>query len=171
MSVMIDSLAIARAPADAEPRQIRELFDAYGYIVLEGVLAEHDLAPVRTECEEVLDRLSHEWHRNGELSSPFADLEFALRLIAVVRETGVRYNDYLNIKIPPNIESEEAPIHTGPEVFKLLVDKRLLAAVEHFIGPEIYSSPVQNVRFKVPERCLRQLRLIVIKPRRVPWSM
>ena len=154
---VVDPSSIARAPADAGRDRILGLFDDYGYVVLDGVLGPQDeLQPVLDEFEAALDRLAREWHENGELSAPFDELDFGQRLIAVVRQTGVRYNDYLNIKVSPNIDSEDAPIHTGPAVFNLLINQRLLDAVEHFIGPEIYSNPVQNVRFKVPERYLAQ---------------
>ena len=150
----------SRLPADADRDNILGLFDDYGYVVLEGALRpKEDLQPVFDEFEEALDRLAREWHENGELSAPFDELDFEQRLIAVVRQTGVRYNDYLNIKVSPNIDSEDAPIHTGPAVFHLLINQRLLDAVEHFVGPEIYSNPVQNVRFKVPERYLEREEL------------
>ena len=40
----------------------------------------------------------------------------------------------------------------APRIFTLLRSSRLLDGVEHFIGPEIYSNPIQHVRIKVPER-------------------
>ena len=43
-------------------------------------------------------------------------------------------------------------MHRGPAVFNLLRSPRLLNGVEHFIGPEVYSNPIQHVRIKVPER-------------------
>ena len=49
---------------------------------------------------------------------------------------------------------ENTPINTGPGVFGLLRNRRLLDVVEHFSGQEIYSNPVQNARFKVPEPIL-----------------
>ena len=152
---------VARAPASAAREEARGLFDEFGYVVLEGVLhPQEDLRPVFNEYEQVLDRLAREWYEDGELSSPFAELDFERRLIEVVRQTGVRYNDYLNIKVPGSIDGGEAPIHTGPAVFSLVINERLLDAVEYFVGPEIYSNPVQNVRFKVPERYLRHDELL-----------
>ncbi len=157
----IERLPISRLPANAGRNEILGLFDENGYVVLNGVLnTQLDLGPALEEFEDVLDRLAREWHGEGALSSPFDELDFGQRLIAVVRETGVRYSDHLNIKISPGIDSEDAPIHTGPAVFNLLVNSKLLDAVEHFIGPEIYSNPVQNVRFKVPERYLRKEDLL-----------
>ena len=50
--------------------------------------------------------------------------------------------------------TEDTPIHHGPAIFNLLRSPRLLDAVESFIGPEIYSNPVQHVRIKPPERKL-----------------
>ena len=45
-------------------------------------------------------------------------------------------------------------MHRGPAVFDLLRSPRLLDGAELFIGPEIYSNPVQHVRVKVPERVI-----------------
>jgi ectoine hydroxylase-related dioxygenase (phytanoyl-CoA dioxygenase family) len=48
----------------------------------------------------------------------------------------------------------ETPIYLGEAVFNLLRHPRLLDTVEFFIGPEIYSNPIQHVRVKPPERLL-----------------
>ena len=45
----------------------------------------------------------------------------------------------------------DTPIHLGGQVFHLLRNPRLLDAIEVFIGPEIYSVPVQHMRIKPPE--------------------
>ena len=42
-------------------------------------------------------------------------------------------------------------MHAGPAVFHLLRNRKILDLVEQLIGPEIYSSPVQQMRMKPPE--------------------
>ena len=42
-------------------------------------------------------------------------------------------------------------MHLGREVFHLLRNPCLLDAIEAFIGPEIYSVPVQHMRIKPPQ--------------------
>ena len=45
-------------------------FEEEGYLVVEGLLdPRHDLAPVIEEYAEVLDRLAHDLHDRGEISS------------------------------------------------------------------------------------------------------
>ena len=148
------SVPVSSAASGADPRQIRNLFDDFGYVVLRGVLSAVDLRPVLDEYEALLDSLARRWHEDGELTSAFADLPFSKRLMEVVLQTGARYYQHFNISLPGVNTRKDTPINTGPGVFGLLRNRHLLDAVEHFIGPEVFSNPVQNARFKVPERIL-----------------
>ena len=119
-----------------------------GYVVVRGLLDDaEDIRPVREEYEDLLDSLATAWHGNGELSSTYADLPFEQRL-AMVASEGVPYTDYFDICFT----GKTGLMHRGPAVFNLLRSPRLLDGVERFIGPEIYSNPIQHVRIKVPER-------------------
>ncbi len=132
-----------------------EHFEALGYVVMKGVLDPIlDLQPVIDEYSDVLDRLAKSWHAEGKLTSDFADLPFGKRLIEVARESEGEYYKYLDISLSLGGIGEESPIHLGSAVFDLLTSPRLLDAVELFIGPEIFSNPVQHVRIKAPERVL-----------------
>ncbi len=124
------------------------LFEDYGYVVVRGLLDESKyIQPVKDEYEDLLDVLVTRWHADGELSSSYHDLPFEERLAKVASER-VRYTDYFDICLT----GKTGLMHRGPALFNLLRSPRLLDGVEHFIGPEIYSNPIQHVRIKVPER-------------------
>jgi hypothetical protein len=53
--------------------------------------------------------------------------------------------------LPQSNIRRETPMWHGPAVFEMLRCPGLLDLVECFIGPEIFSNPVQHVRIKVPE--------------------
>ena len=133
------------------PEQL-EHFDAHGYLVVEGLLDPvRDLDPVIREYEGVLDRLAHNLHAEGHIGSAYADLPFEERLIRVYAESGKVHAQYFDFSLPQGDIRADTPFWAGPAVFRTLVNERLLDAVESFLGPEIYSNPVQHVRLKPPE--------------------
>ena len=71
-----------------DKQTVLDEFDEQGFVVLEGVLdPAEDIQPVVDEYEDLLDRLSRDWHQEGKLSSTFEDLPFGKRLTEVARET------------------------------------------------------------------------------------
>ena len=130
-----------------------EQFEEEGYYVAEGLLdPAEDIQPVIDEYSELLSGLANRWHSEGRLSATYEDLPFGKRLSQVARETGAGYSRHFDISLPQANIRSDTPMHHGPAVFSLLGNQRLLDAVEQFIGPEIYSNPVQHVRIKPPER-------------------
>jgi len=129
-------------------------FEAQGYLVVEELLDPvEDLDPVVQEYEELLDRLTERWQAEGKLPDTFRELPFARRFARVLQEAkDVNVMSYFDISLPFRGVTEETPIHLGPRVFGLLTNPRLLDAVEQFVGPEIYSNPIQHTRIKPPER-------------------
>lgn len=126
-----------------------------GYVVVRSLLdGELDLQPVQDEYDEILDRLITKWHAEGRLRSTYAGLPFADRLMRSVVEAEERYDLDFDISLPQINITDATPMHHGPAVFNLLRSPRLLDAVERFIGPEIYSNPVQHARIKLPESIL-----------------
>ncbi|NKB69981.1 MAG: phytanoyl-CoA dioxygenase [Candidatus Latescibacteria bacterium] len=127
-------------------------FEEQGYLVVEGLFdPECDLDPVVAEYHEVLDRLATELYRDGRIESTYADLPFGERLTKVCRASGQVHAQYFDFSLPQNGVQDNTPFWAGPAVFAALRNERLLDAVECFIGPEIYSNPVQHVRLKPPE--------------------
>ena len=132
-------------------------FEEQGYVVLEGILdPELDLQPILDHYERLVDSLSRRLADEGVLSSTYEDLSFGPRLAAVVSETGGSFFQRMEISLPQSGIDPDTPIHHPPEVFRLLRNPRLLDAVERFIGPEIYSNPVQHIRIKPPQRLLSE---------------
>jgi ectoine hydroxylase-related dioxygenase (phytanoyl-CoA dioxygenase family) len=132
-----------------------EQFEEEGYVVVEDILdPEEDLQPVIAEYTNLLDTLAEKLYVEGKLSSPYRDLPFGRRLTQIVVETGRLYSQYFDISLPQANVKEDTPIHVGKAAFNILRNPRLLDIVETFIGPEIYSNPVQHVRIKPPESAL-----------------
>lgn len=127
-------------------------FHEQGYLVVEDALDPvEDLQPVVTEYEQALDTLARSLYAEGKLTSLYADLPFGPRLTQVVVESGVRFHRYLDISVPTAGTTEQTPIHLGPAIFGLLINPRLIDAVEQVVGPEVLSNPIQHVRLKLPD--------------------
>ena len=130
-------------------------YEETGYLVVRGLLdLEQDIEPVVAEYTHLLSTLAETWFAKGKLSSTYDDLPFGKRLTRIIAESGQAYYQHMDISLPQSNVSEDTPIHHGPAIFNLLCSPRLLDAVEQFIGPEIYSNPVQHVRIKPPEHAL-----------------
>lgn len=128
-----------------------EHFEEHGYVVVEGLLdPDEDLQPVEEEYSALLDSLAEQSYSEGKLSSAYRGLPFGRKLSNIAAE-GFPYNQYMDIMV-----SKNSPMHHGPAVFNLLRNPKLMDAVERFIGPEIYSNPIQHVRIKPPERLLHE---------------
>ena len=125
--------------------QLRQ-FEQEGYLLVKDLLDPvEDLDPVIAEYTDVLDRLARELFVDGVTTSLYSDLPFGQRLIAIIRESGQIYQQYFDFSLPQNGVEADTPFWAGPAVFRMLRNQRLLDAVECFIGPEIYSNPVQHV--------------------------
>lgn len=129
-----------------------EQFTEQGFVVAENVLdPEEDLAPVMAEYGEVLDGIARELHAEGAITCTYADLPFDQRLIQVCDESRQLFTQPFDISLPQSSEHADAPMHTGPAVFHLLINRRLLDCVESILGPEVNSNPIQHVRMKLPQ--------------------
>ena len=131
-----------------------EQFEEEGYVLVEGLLdPQTDLEPVVDEYSDLMDEHAGEWFK-GDIPDGFGDLSFSERLMEVARSTGGEYYQPLDISLPLKDIRADSPMHYGPAAFDLLRNSKVLDAVEEFIGPEIYSNPVQHVRIKPPESLL-----------------
>jgi phytanoyl-CoA hydroxylase len=150
--------------------EMKQEFDARGYLVVPGLLTPaDDLAPIEREYAELLDRVAHELHAAGKISSTYEDLPFSRRIATLIAETKGALHSYLDICLPQKGLTTDTPMHTGPAIFALMTNARLLDAVEHFIGPEIYSNPTQHVRIKPPEPYLKSGDVVVSEISRTVW--
>lgn len=127
-------------------------FSEHGYLVVRNLLdPARDLDPVIAEYEHVLDRVGAGLRDRGEVKSDYAGLPFGERLIRLSLESGRVLKQHFDFSLPQRGIREDTPMWVGPAVFAMLRNQRLLDAVEDLIGPEIFSNPVQHVRFKLPE--------------------
>ncbi|MCL5999658.1 MAG: phytanoyl-CoA dioxygenase family protein [Chloroflexi bacterium] len=138
------------------PAQLQQ-FDELGYVVVEGLLdPARDLQPVVDDYAATLDALAEQWHAEGRLAGTFAGLPFGQRLIKIMTTAGLSWAQHFDISLPQAGVQGDTPLHCTAAVFDLLRHPRLLDAVEQFVGPEIYSNPIQHTRIKPPERVVPQ---------------
>ena len=132
-------------------------FESDGFLLVEDVLdPRQDIERVLDEYAAVLDEIACRLWAQGVISSAYAHLPFAERLIQVCAESGRALPQDFDFSLPQSGITHETPIHVGPGVFGLLTSPRLLDLVEDVIGPEIYSNPVQHIRMKLPKRAIPQ---------------
>lgn len=129
---------------------VKQHFDEFGYVVVEGVLDEATLHAIEEDYATALDQLIKEQADAGLLSNTYADLPFGQRLTQVIGE-GVNWSQHFDISLPQGGITPNTPIHTTAATFGMLTHPRLLDAAEAFVGPEITSNPIQHVRIKPPE--------------------
>jgi ectoine hydroxylase-related dioxygenase (phytanoyl-CoA dioxygenase family) len=132
--------------------EMQAQFDELGYLVVDGLFdVETDLAAVVADYGATLERLAQAWVDEGRLKDSYHGLPFGQRLVHIVQAGGVNWAQPFDISLPQTQVSPDTPIHTSQAVFNLLRHPRLLDVVEHFVGPEIYSNPIQHTRIKPPE--------------------
>jgi len=127
-------------------------FQRNGYLVIEHVLDDRDLAPLEREYAALLDELANRLYQQGEIDSAYAEFDFTERFARVVAQYP-ECIDRMNISLPLDngeIDADRYQAHTGPAVFELLRNPKVLDVVESVIGAEIASSPVQQMRIKPP---------------------
>ena len=133
-------------------------FETEGYVVAKALLDfDEDLLPVVDEYADVLDAMADDFFAAGEITSTYADLPFGERLTRIYVEAGRQTAQYLDISLPQKAIQAGTPFWAGSAVFWLLRNEKLLDAAESFIGPEIYSNPVQHVRIKPPEQMVAEM--------------
>ena len=134
------------------PDEQLTFFEEQGYLLAKGLLDPvQDLDPVIREYEGVLDNLAIELYQQRVLASTYDDLPFGERLTKIYGKSGRVHAQYFDFSLPQGSVKKDTPFWAGSAVFHMLTSPRLLDAVETFIGPEIYSNPVQHVRIKPPE--------------------
>ena len=114
-------------------------FNDNGYLLVENALASEDLNPLIAEFEEIVNTGATQLHENGELDTPFETEGFDTRLAKITEQSPVVFQKLFS------------GAHTGPALFKLLVNSKLLDIAESLVGPEIMCHPAYRVRPKLPE--------------------
>ena len=128
--------------------QLRE-FRRDGFLAIDSLLTDDDLAPVHDEYERVLEGQIDRLLASGALAErPAAG--FDDRYAAVLAADPLTHRRF-NISLPlinGAVDPEFYVMHCGPAVFGLLRHPAILDLVESVIGPEIASNPVQQMRMK-----------------------
>lgn len=114
-------------------------FNENGYLLVEDALAPEDLNPLIAEFEEIVNAGATQLYENGELNSPYETEGFDTRLAKITEQSPVVFQKLFS------------GAHTGPALFKLLVNPKLLDIAESLVGPEIMCHPAYRVRPKLPE--------------------
>ncbi len=131
-------------------------FKERGFLVIENVLNDSDLLPLESEYCELLDRHVLQYHQDGRIPSLFEELSFGERFSQVVAICP-ECIDFLNISLPlvnGRVDPDKYHSHAGPGIFSVLRNSKILDIVESVLGPEISSSPVQQMRIKPPQKKL-----------------
>lgn len=118
--------------------QINE-FSEKGYLLVEDALTSDDLNPLIEEFEDIVDAGASELFADGEIDSKFKNESFDTRLAKITSQS------------PKVFQRLFSGVHTGPGLFNLLVNPKLLDIAESLVGPEIMCHPAYRVRPKLPE--------------------
>ena len=135
-----------------------------GFAHVAGVFDEElDLRPVDEEFAAILDRVAHDLHAAGQISSAYESLPFEERFIRVSAEAPTSIMEHFEISMAQPHErrepgqpyldpSQRTPLimNTGQATLNLLRSPRLLDVLEQLLGGEIYCNPVQHTRIKLP---------------------
>jgi hypothetical protein len=131
--------------------QIRS-FEENGFLAIDGLLGETDLASLEEEYAQLLNRVAADLHAGGIITSQFEALDFGPRFGRILGEFPELHR-YFNISLPlinGEINEAEFVMHDGPAVFALLRNRKLLDVAESLLGGELTSNPVQQMRMKPP---------------------
>ncbi len=118
--------------------QIHDFYE-YGYLLIEDALAPEDLKPLMTEFEAIVDEGAAQLYADGEIDSEFKSEGFDTRLAKITEQSNAVFQRVFS------------GVHTGPALFDLLVNTKLLDIAESLVGSEIMCHPAYRVRPKLPE--------------------
>ena len=103
-------------------------FNENGYLLIEDALASDDLNPLIKEFEEIVDTGASRLYAEGELDSEFKAEGFDTRLAKITAQSPVVFQKVFS------------GAHTGPALFDLLVNPKLLDIAESLVGAGDYVS-------------------------------
>jgi len=122
------------------PEQVA-YYDLEGYLVIENLLTEADMEPVKHAMSDKVSMIADELFEAGLVSDKLEDHPFPNRLADLF--AGLSDQEFLKYG--------RSWRDRLPGYYSLLSHSKILDAVESLIGPEIFVNPVYNVRPKVPK--------------------
>lgn len=117
-----------------------DFYDREGYLVLEDLLSDQDMEAPRQAMNEKVSMIADNLFAEGLITDKLEQLPFPNRLGELF--TGLTDKDFLKYG--------RGWRDRIPGYFHLMSNEKILDAVESLIGNEIFSSPVYNVRPKIP---------------------
>lgn len=148
---------------------LKAQFERDGFLVVNDILSDADLQVITADYAAKLDEMATAWQAEGKVADTCAGLPFGERLTKLAGAAKIDWSKPLDISLPQANVKPDTPIHTSKAIFDLIVNPRLLDVVEEFVGPEIYSNPIQHTRIKPPERLLAPEALKNGLAARVGW--
>jgi phytanoyl-CoA hydroxylase len=115
-------------------------YNREGYLILEALLDESDMAPAKEAMNHKVDLIADELFEAGIIQDKHLDAPFESRLARIF--AGKSDADFLRFG--------RGWRDRFPGYFYFISNPKILDAVESLIGPEIFANPVYNVRPKVP---------------------
>jgi ectoine hydroxylase-related dioxygenase (phytanoyl-CoA dioxygenase family) len=115
-------------------------YDTEGYLVLENLLDETDMAPAIAALNQKVDAIAAELVRDGIVKDDMKNEPFKYRLAKLF--AGRSDKDFL--------EYGRSWRDRFPGYYDFMANPKIVNAIVSLIGPEIFSNPVYNVRPKVP---------------------
>ncbi len=116
-------------------------YERDGYIVLDRLLNEADLAGVKAAMAAKVDMIADNLMKDGKITDPLKDAPFKYRLARL----------FANLTDADFLKYGRSWRDRLPGYFDLMRNPKIIDAVESLIGPELFSNPVYNVRPKVPK--------------------
>ncbi|HEY8667487.1 MAG TPA: phytanoyl-CoA dioxygenase family protein, partial [Tepidisphaeraceae bacterium] len=114
-------------------------FNREGYLVVEELFTDAELQPVIDELSREVDHRARELAAAGELPRTYAEDDFEHRLARISLHT------------PKVAFSIWDGTLSGPAIFELIRNSKLLDVAEQMCGPELIASAVYRLRPKVPQ--------------------
>ena len=147
--------------------QLQQFADE-GFLVVADVFdPARDFAPVMDEYRTILDGIADTLYGEGTISSRYDNLPFAERITEICAESQRVLSQHFDFSLPQKGVLPDTPIYTGPAMFRVLSNPRLLDLVKSVIGTEIFSCPVQHARMKLPKRAVADPANGLIA--KIPW--
>lgn len=118
-------------------REIRDSYNRDGYVVVDSLLEDADLDPMREFITDKIDRYAYDLYAKGELSSLHETEPFERRYAAICEEQGISPRDW-------------AFGTFGPEFYDLYVNPNILRIINMVLGDEVSVLTNPSMRAKLP---------------------
>jgi ectoine hydroxylase-related dioxygenase (phytanoyl-CoA dioxygenase family) len=115
-------------------------YDREGYLVLEQLLDQVDMLPVRLALSEKVSMIANELYADGLIADILEDHPFETRLADLF----VGLTDEHFLRYGRGWRDRQAGC------YDLMANAKIVDTIESLIGGEIFANPVYNVRPKVP---------------------